>query len=118
MELSSPSFTKREVYVPPDLDKMTGDSRKWYLTGVANADKDLPTFKDIAMKLSKGEADVVQEMYKRQLKVLVSQAIKANDNTKVLVPQLISLVGKLSSYASPISNFNKIKIKAAIWYFK
>jgi len=112
---ASKDGAKRDIYVPPDIAAMTPDARDWYLKGVSNANKDVSTFKGMTDKLAKGES--VSSQWKNQLQDLLGQANDANENTKVLVPRLSSLIDSLSSWSQkPISLWSKMKMKATIWY--
>jgi len=112
---ASKDGVKRDVYVPPDIDAMTSDARKWYLQGVSNANKDILTFKGMTDKMGQGQS--VSSQWKNQLQDLLGQADDANENTKVLVPRLGSLIDSLSSWSQkPISLWSKMKMKAALWY--
>lgn len=45
----------RDIYVPPDVEKLTSDAKKWYLQGVSNAQKDLDKFSVIAENIKEGK---------------------------------------------------------------
>jgi hypothetical protein len=105
----------RDIYVPPDLSAMTSDARKWYETGVSNANKNLVQFKTIADLISSGGE--YKPLLRKELSALLSQAKEANDNTQKLVPVLTGFIDSLAEWTKdPISWWAKMKLKAALWY--
>jgi len=105
---------KREIYVPPDVNQMTPDARKWYLAGVSNANQGLTDFGPIADAISKGED--ANPQLKSQLGSVLTQATDANQNTKELIPKLTYLVDSLVAWTRDPSWLDKIKFKATISY--
>ncbi|XP_021962002.1 uncharacterized protein LOC110857701 isoform X2 [Folsomia candida] len=117
----SASTARRDVYTPPDLDKLTSDARSWYLQGVTNANASLrPEFQSIVDLIAQGtQPSEVKPLLKKQLESLLSQVKEANDNTKILVPRLGGLVDSLNSWAAdPICLWAKMKLKATLWFLE
>lgn len=104
----------RDIYVPPDINEMTSDARKWYLTGVSNANQGLDDFGSIATSISQGE-DASSEL-KTQLRSVLTQVTDASQNSKELVPKLRSLISNLVSWTRDPGWFDKLKLKITISY--
>lgn len=80
----------RDIYVPPDVSKLTSDAKKWYYQGITNAEKDLDKFGVISEKIKNGEPFNAE--LKAQLKELLVPMEDANENTKVLVCSFYMLI--------------------------